>query len=242
MDLVELPDLAVGAPAGVAGAGGPDRQAGGRRPAVEIEPAAISWASASWWTKPFSRADGWPPRTGASPRGPGPRAARSRRRPGWCGFRNFRAIPRPGLELRLMGGQRREMLAPRRRRGSQAAARGVRRKNDIRPSQERRRGPEQPPRAGRRPERRGNVPGEEPGLKLADPIPALGQRQVTVARQMPLELVLGRTTHGRGSRSWASASAEVQDQGELRGDDVDDDAEAGFAANSSPARLPAAFR
>ena len=70
----------------------------------------------------------------------------------------------------------------------------------------------------------GIVAGKEAGLQLADPIPALGQRQIRVTRQMALESKLIELPIVEGAE-FRRQAAERPDKPELRGDDVNDETE-----------------
>src|SRR5208282_1306415 len=71
---------------------------------------------------------------------------------------------------------------------------------------------------------RGIVIGEEPGLQLADPIPALGARQIRVTGKMALESKLIKLPIVKGAEVRVQP-AKRPNQRELRGDDVNDETE-----------------
>ena len=76
----------------------------------------------------------------------------------------------------------------------------------------------------RRLEGRRIVAGKEARLQLADPVPALGKRQIRIARETALDPKLVELLIVEGAE-FRRQAAERPDQPELRGDDVNDKTE-----------------
>ena len=77
-------------------------------------------------------------------------------------------------------------------------------------------------RRGRRDCRR-VLAGEETRLELTDGVPALGERQIRIRRETPLDLTLVKLLIVKGAER-PRQPAERPDQPELRGDQIDDKA------------------
>ena len=71
------------------------------------------------------------------------------------------------------------------------------------------------------------ISGEEASLQLSDPVPALGNRQTCVARQMAFEPKLIKLPIVKVAEFRRQAT-EGSDKPELRGDDVNDDTKPSF--------------
>ena len=228
MALIELPHLAIGSPAGVTGAGFPQVRLGelveSARP-VEGGSALIGDRLVVHEAVGAGRVDGLlvqPLGVELAAVEAGDLGADQRGAVGEV----LRAVASPLLELAVVAGQGLEMPRPLRGRGRVAECgprqRGV--ELVFRRLEQLRWAPPQPSRPRRGVEGCGIVAGEEARLELADPVPALGQRQRRIGRQVPfepplVELPVVERTESRGQ------AAQHPDQPELRGDDVNDEGE-----------------
>ena len=85
-------------------------------------------------------------------------------------------------------------------------------------------GPQQRLRRRRRCDRRREAAGEEARLQLPDGVPALGQRQIPIRSETALDLTLVELVIVKGSER-PRQPAERPDEPELRGNQIDDQAE-----------------
>ena len=136
----------------------------------------------------------------------------------------LRAILRPDLKLPVMRGESVDVSPLARRRTSQAAAATVRRRSDIPPPQTVRTIVQSSRCAFDAASMRLHSRRRRTRLQFADPIPTLGDRQDRVARTNGVRSETRRTARRQASRI-RSQAAQRRIERELRGDDVNDQAE-----------------